>query len=223
MEQMLNLIRQRHSVRSFTDQPIEQEKIDALNTLIEECNREGDLNCRLVTNEPNAFGSVLTHYGAFKGVSDYFVLAGKQAPDLHERAGYYGEKLVLEAQRLGLNTCWVALTYSKKVARIVVEEGAKMVCVIALGYGSTQGHGHRIKSFDKVARCEGEPPEWFRRGVEAALLAPTAINQQQFRFTLIDDTHVKAEAKIGFYAKIDLGIVKLHFEIGAAPHTFTWA
>ena len=223
MKQMLDLIQQRHSVRSYEPIPIGATKVAALNDLIAECNREGNLNCQLITDEPRAFGNILTHYGAFRGVRNYFALAGKSAPDLHERVGYYGEKLVLEAQRLGLNTCWVALSYSKQRVPITLDEGERLVCVISVGYGTSPGHSHKVKTFDKVARCEGKPPEWFRRGVEATLLAPTAINQQQFRFTLIDDTHVKAEAKIGFYAKIDLGIVKLHFEIGAAPHSFTWA
>ena len=96
------------------------------------------------------------------------------------------------------------------------------MCLITLGYGVNQGHGHKVKSFNQVARCNGEPPQWFRNGVEAALLAPTAINQQQFLFELVGERQVKAKAKLGFYSKIDLGIVKLHFEIGAGTENFTW-
>ncbi|MBO7608812.1 MAG: nitroreductase [Muribaculaceae bacterium] len=221
---LLEAIKQRHSVRSYTPQPIDNDKVAALNALIEKLNEESGLHMQLVTDEPRAFGSFFTHYGAFSGVANYFALVGKRNDDkLSERVGYYGEKLVLEAQRMGLNTCWVALTYSKSRSRVVVNEDEKLVCVISLGYGTTQGHGHRIKTINQVAKAAGEMPKWFVKGVEAALLAPTAINQQQFRFTLIDDSHVKAEAKIGFYSKVDLGIVKLHFELGAAPHEFSWS
>lgn len=219
---LLEAIEQRHSVRSYTDQPIEEEKIKVLNDLIARLNLEGNLNMQLVTDEPRAFGNILTHYGAFSGVSNYFALVGKPAPDLHERAGYYGERLVLEAQRMGLNTCWVALTYSKSRSRVSVAAGEKLVCVISLGYGTTQGHSHRIKGIDKVTKVNGEMPDWFRSGAQAALLAPTAVNQQQFCFTLNADGTVCARAKMGFYSKIDLGIVKLHFEIGAAPHPVKW-
>lgn len=219
---LLEAIEQRHSVRSYTSQPIENYKVDALCKLINQLNQESGLNIQLVTEEPQAFGSFFTHYGAFSGVRNYFALVGKPAYDLSERVGYYGERLVLEAQILGLNTCWVALTYSKKRSRVKIAPNEKLVCVISVGYGTTQGHSHSIKSIDRVTRVEGEMPPWFKRGVEAALLAPTAINQQQFRFTLIDDSHVKAEARLGFYSKVDLGIVKLHFEIGAAPSEFTW-
>lgn len=220
---LLEAIEQRHSVRSYTSQPIEQEKVQALNSLINRLNSEGDLNMQLVTDEPKAFGNILTHYGAFSGVVNYFAIVGRPSPDLHERAGYYGEMLVLEAQRLGLNTCWVALTYSKSRTRVNIADGEKLVCVISLGYGTTQGHSHRIKSIEKVTKVNGEMPDWFSRGAQAALLAPTAINQQQFCFTLNDDGTVQAKAKMGFYSKIDLGIVKLHFELGAAPHTVQWS
>ena len=180
------------------------------------------MHIQLVTDEPRAFGSVLTHYGAFSGVTNYIALVGPDDESLSEKAGYYGERVVLEAQCLGLNTCWVALTYSKSRSRVEISSGEKLSCVIALGYGTTQGHGHRIKRFDQVARVSGLVPDWFRRGVDAALLAPTAINQQQFRFTLVEDNKVKAEARFGFYNKVDLGIVKLHFEIAAGKTQFTW-
>jgi hypothetical protein len=59
-------------------------------------------------------------------------------------------------------------------------------------------------------------------GVEAALLAPTAVNQQKFEFILHDDNRVEAIAKFSLigYAHLDLGIAKYHFEVGAgqSPH-----
>ena len=219
----MEAIRARHSVRRYTDHPITPDVVAALNQTIDSCNRDGDLRIQLVLEDARTFRSFFTHYGAFSGVKNYFAIVGK-GENLSERAGYQGERLVLEAQRLGLNTCWVALTYSKRRShdRLNFGPGEKLVCVIALGYGVTQGHGHKIKSFNQVTRVNGEPPQWFRDGVEAALLAPTAINQQQFRFELVGDRQVRAVAKLGFYSKIDLGIVKLHFEIGAGTDNFTW-
>ena len=65
-------------------------------------------------------------------------------------------------------------------------------------------------------------PDWFRKGMEAAQLAPTAVNQQKFLFTLSDGNTVTAKAIGGFYDKVDLGIVKYHFEIGAGKENFSW-
>ena len=61
-----------------------------------------------------------------------------------------------------------------------------------------------------------------KKGVEAALLAPTAVNQQKFYLTL-DGNKVKAKAGLGPCAKMDLGIVKYHFELGAGKENFEWA
>ena len=66
------------------------------------------------------------------------------------------------------------------------------------------------------------PPAWFRAGVEAALLAPTAINQQKFRFELVGEREVRAVQTGGFCRGLDLGIVKYHFECGAGKENFTW-
>lgn len=78
-----------------------------------QCNRESGLHIQLVLDEPRGFGGLPAHYGKFSGVKNYIALIGKKSPNLEEACGYYGEKIVLRAQQLGLNTCWVAMTYSK--------------------------------------------------------------------------------------------------------------
>lgn len=216
-------IKARHSVRSYTAQKIEKEKIDELTSLMEECNQKGKLNIQLILDDAKAFDSRLAHYGKFSGVTTYFAMIGQKSDELDERIGYYGEQLVLRAQMLGLNTCWVVLTYKKNPEVMHIREGEKLRCVITLGYGTTQGRGHKVKPLEKVARAEGEMPEWFRNGAEAALLAPTAINQQKFSFTLKDGNQVVARPGFGFFTQIDLGIVKYHFEVGAGKENFEWA
>ncbi len=216
-------IKTRHSVRSYTARKIEQEKLDALTELMEQCNRAGGLHIQLILDDPKAFDSRLAHYGKFSGVTSYFAMVGPKSDELDERIGYYGEQLVLKAQRLGLNTCWVVLTYKKNPEVMQIDEGEKLRCVIALGYGTTQGRGHKVKPLGKIARADGEMPEWFRKGAEAALLAPTAVNQQKFSFTLKAGNRVEARPGLGFYTKIDLGIAKYHFEVGAGKENFEWA
>ena len=223
------VMRARHSVRAYEHRPLPQEIAEKLREEVEQCNREGGLSIRLVTGEPKAFSGFLAHYGKFSGVENYFVLAERRGKDLDERAGYYGERLVLFAQSLGLNTCWAALTFSRRAAKEFahLKEGEKLVCVIALGYGKTQGTPHRGKTLSEVcayatdADRNGAHPAWFLRGAEAAILAPTAVNQQKFLFTLTKDG-VRAQQKGGFCRGIDLGIVKYHFELGAGRENFEW-
>lgn len=212
--ELLNAMQERHSVRQYTAIPIEREALCALRKEIDLCNREGDLHIQLVTDEPRAFDGFMAHYGKFVGVTDYIALVGKKGKDLEQKCGYYGERLVLKAQQLSLNTCWVALTYKKVPGAFRVEKGEKLTVVIALGYGQTQGIAHPSKSETEVSNLTDASPAWFKSGITAALLAPTAMNQQKFKFTYADG-RVEARAGMGFYSKVDLGIVKYHFEIGS--------
>ena len=215
--EIIEAIRARHSVRAYTTQPIEPQLVERLNDLIHECNELGNLNMRLVTDEPDAFGkSFFAHYGKFSNVTNYIVMAGPPDDNLDQRIGYYGERIVIEAQRMGLNTCWVALSYNKRLKHTKARgKQEKVRCLISIGHGATQGVSHKIKRPDQVSNLKPDSPDWFRRGVAAALLAPTAINQQKFYFQLMPDGTVSSRAKWGPYSRIDLGIVRYHFEAAA--------
>ena len=218
---LMEAMQARHSVRQYREEALRKEDAALLREEIEACNADSGLHIQLVCGEPKAFSGLLARYGKFSGVTNYIALVGKKGPDLSETCGYFGERIVLRAQQIGLNTCWVAMTYSKVPSAFSAGEGEKLCAVIAVGYGKTQGSGHRVKSLREVT--EGEPPfpEWFVSGVEAALLAPTAMNQQKFRFAL-QGNRVSATAGSGFYTKLDLGIVKYHFAMGAGADAFTW-
>ena len=221
-------IEARHSVRAYKDQPMADEVARRLEEEIAVVNQKGNLHVQLIRNEPKAFQGTMAKYGKFRNANNYLVMAGKKAEDLDERVGYYGEHLVLLAQTLGLNTCWVGLSYSKVPGTYVLDEGEKIACYIAIGYGETQGIGHKIKTVGQVSNASDATPSWFRKGVEAALLAPTAVNQQKFSFEYVGvkDGHHQVRAKKGFsmigYTKMDLGIAKYHFEIGAGKVNFDW-
>ena len=158
----------RHSVRAYKPQPLSEEIVKVLEDEIVKLNDEAKLHIQLICNEPKAFQGTLAKYGKFRNVSNYLVMAGKKADDLDERIGYYGEHLVLLAQTLGLNTCWVGLSYSKVSGTYVLEEGEKIACYIAIGYGETQGVGHKIKTVEQVSYADNITPSWFKKGVEAA-------------------------------------------------------
>ena len=246
-------IQARHSVRAYKELPLADEAVRVLVDKITELNQKGRLHMQLILNEPKAFHGTLAKYGKFRHVNNYIVMAGKKAAsqreesktsldspereqartkfkadDLDERVGYYGEQLVLLAQTLGLNTCWVGLSYSKVPGTYVLDEGEKIACFIAIGYGETQGVGHKIKTVKQVSNVSDITPLWFKKGVEAALLAPTAVNHQKFSFEYVgtSNNHHQVRAKKGFsmigYTKMDLGIAKYHFEIGAGEVNFEW-
>lgn len=218
----------RHSVRAYKNEPLAEDVAKRLEEEIAEVNQAGHLHVQLIQNEPKAFQGTLAKYGKFRNVTSYLVMAGKKAEDLDERIGYYGEQLVLLAQTLGLNTCWVGLSYRKIPDTYVLEEGEVIKAYISIGYGETQGVNRKSKTVEQVSNTSDITPSWFKRGVEAALLAPTAVNQQKFSFEYLgmkDDRH-QVRAKKGFslvgYTQMDLGIAKYHFEIGAGIDNFDW-
>lgn len=217
---IMEAMKARHSVRRYKEEPIEPEKVKQLQNAIDAINAEKGLNIQLVTNEPNAFTGAMASYGHFSGCSNYIAICAKNGRT--EEIGYYGEELVLLAQMLGLNTCWVALTFSKGKTKFTCNKGERLQVVISLGYGVHNGREHKNKTLSELCTVNGEMPEWFKNAMDAVLLAPTAMNQQKFHFTLIDDNKVKAKALFGPYSKMDLGIAKYHFELGAGGHDFEW-
>ena len=217
---LYNAMTQRHSVRRYTDEPLKDEHIKVLNDAVEKVNKKSGLHFQLVTNEAEAFNGKAASYGHFSGCTDYIAAVGPKGKD--GEIGYYGEELVLTAQSLGINSCWVALTFNKRKVKAEIGKSEKFYLVISLGYGVHQGRQHNNKPFEDVCSCDGEMPAWFRNGVNAALTAPTAMNQQKFHFTLKENDIVKAKALTGPYSKMDLGIAKYHFELGVKDYKFEW-
>ena len=212
-------IRARHSVRKYLDMPITGEMKEKLETLIRECNEESGLHIQLVLNDAECFRTLLAHYGWFENVNNYVAIVGsKELPDLEEKGGYYGQKIVLAAQQEGLNTCWVAGTYKKGKCRAEMAADEKIICVIAIGYGENQGTKHKSKPLAKLCSVKEEDmPGWFRNGVKGAMMAPTAMNQQKFTISLEEGEAVITAGR-GPMTKIDLGIVKYNFE-ASSGHT----
>lgn len=204
--QMLDLMKERHSVRQYLDKKIDGDVKTKLDTYVASINEESGLLMQIFYNEPNCFNSMLAHYGKFSNVKNYIAIVGKK--EEQEKSGYYGEKLVLKCQELGLNTCWVALTHGK--VNVQTKPQQKLLILIALGYGTNTGVAHKSKPIKELCK-EDAYPEWFMKGMEAVSLAPTAMNQQKFLFEM-KNGQVYAKALRGFYSKIDLGIVKYHFE-----------
>lgn len=221
-------IQERHSIRTYRNEPLSEDVEKVLRESVEEYNRLGNLHIQLVTGETKAFSGLLS-YGVFKGVCNYLVMAGPRSEDLDERIGYYGERLVLLAQMLGLNSCWVGLNYRKTDA-FKLESNDKLICVIALGYGEGTPRQHKVRSLEELSNVSDLSPKWFRRGVEAAQLAPTAVNQQRFYFEYQGSqgtgkpvVAARRTFSVFGYTKVDLGIVKCHFEIAAGKENFVWA
>ncbi|XQP54987.1 MAG: nitroreductase family protein [Mycoplasmoidaceae bacterium] len=211
---LIQAIKARHAVRHFDGEPISGKEKQELLAFIKQVNKESGLNMQLIVNEPKAFGGLKAKICNFTGCVNYLAIIGPNDKNLGEKAGYYGEQVVLKAQQLGLNSCWVALTFNKVKNAYSIPKGQKLALVVALGYGTTQGHPHQSKKFKDVVVNKGKLPRWFINGVKCALLAPTGRNQQGFRIKLESNGKVRIVNK-SLCKHVDLGIVKYHFMVGS--------
>ena len=210
----IEAIRLRHSVRAYQNRKIEQEKVDQLKALIDEVNAEGNVHLQFIEDAGKTFNRLLSKAMGLGSAPSVIACVGPDDGTLDNRVGYYGERIVLAAQSMGLNTCWAG-TYNKNGVPADVLAGERLVIVIAIGYGENQGRQRKSKTPGQVSKALCERPEWFDFGVEMALLAPTAINQQNFEIVLKEDGSVDFIDKGGPFSKVDLGIVKYNFTVGA--------
>lgn len=219
-------IRGRHSVREYDGKPLSRAELDALGAVVEECARESGLDIQLVGDNPEVF-NVIARFGLIRGCRTHvaFVVDDAKAGDVaaDEAIGYWGQKIVLAAQDMGLNSCWCALC-SRKKSRAVVAPGKKIRLIIAVGHGKTQGFSRKTKSVEALSSVEcAKAPAWFAAAMEAAQLAPTAMNNQNFKITLLSDGKtVRIDAPQSGLNVIDEGIVRCNFEIAANEAGADW-
>lgn len=222
----------RTSVRSYLSQPLTPQQRQQLQKAIDALNRRSGLHFRLICDQPKPFSSVVKTYGILKGVQHFFLLAGNGSdPHLDEKCGYYGQQLVLTATAMGLGTCWVGGTYDRRFCTRFLKTEEKLVCVVALGQADpsraksaiSRMAAKRGKSVSELTSTLPGAPLWFGAGARAVTRAPSALNRQGYRFQLREDHTVTAKrTSKGALSLVDLGIAKLHFELGAHGGSWSW-
>lgn len=212
-------MQQRHMVRKYLDKKIPEDIVSKINERIETNNKKYNLNMKLMLNNDTGVSSIIKLILA-RGVNNFIILAGDNSPDLEEKLGYSGADIMLYAQTLGLNTWWVGGTYNRGVSKYV--DNKKVTGIIAIGYGQTQGVPHKSKTVEEVSKYKNTIiPSWFIAGVDAALLAPTALNKQDFMI-IGNGNKVSIECDNGIFTGSNVGLIKYHFELGAGKENFEW-
>lgn len=220
---LLEAMDERRSRRLYLNKSLEPATITLLNDLIQSYNSESGLAIRLLEDGGTAFNGFRKSYGLFSGVRSLIVLVGSKTESyIKEKAGFYGEKLVLEATRLGLGTCWVGGTFDLKNIHQLLDSNEELVCVIPVGEVESLSFKEKMvhqmvagksKSVEQLLRSEEKVPDWIIEGVRAVQKAPSAANRQPVRFSFINgilSVYTQAEGKFDL---VDLGIAKAHFEV----------
>ena len=227
IKKYLSAMKKRCSRRKYIDRPIDLKHVKELEDSIALYNRESGLNMKLIIgNGGKLFDGFRKSYGLFVGVQNYIAMIGsKTLPNRLEKAGRFGEKLILEATAMGLSTCWVGTSYDKNAAMDLCERDEVLDCVITVGYSDKKhslkermmeyGMHRQNKANKTLTEAEELVPEWFKQGMDAVYLAPTARNLRPFVFKYKDGQVTASITVQTETAMIDLGIAKLHFELGA--------
>jgi nitroreductase len=182
-------------------------------------------------------------FGRIRGADMLLVLIGEASYPNHEVAvGFLGEGIILHATSLGLGTCWVSGTYSRRAveARVKLGDSEKVMAVSPIGFakrprqGVGIGVGERVEEAPKGlhwrkplrSMIRGLPVEDFPPGysevLEAMRLAPSAVNRQPWRFTVESDGIVVSAARFELLPmaarRLDCGISMLHLEVAACAN-----
>jgi len=227
MTDLLDAISHRCSRRKYKPKALEVSAAETLQDLITEyCGKE-NLKIRLITANGDAFNGFRKSYGMFSGVCNYIALIGNKTDIIGlEKLGYYGELLVLNATMLGLGTCWVGGTFDRGACPVDLDADESVVCAITVGYVEQEmsvkeklirwGAHRKSKTEEQMYISDSQIPDWFKSAVAAVSMAPSAINRQPVTFSYIDGTVTASVNNIvGDGYAFDLGIAKLHFELGA--------
>jgi len=224
----------RRSCRSYSPAAVTADHQLQLQKAITVANKRSGLCFQLICDQPKPFSSILKSYGMLRGVRHFLIIAGPEHDeDLEEKCGYYGEQIVLAATAMGLGTCWVGGTFDRSFCRKYLNYDEKLVCVVALGQAAEQPIDREkvisrftkraLRSVTQLSSTDLPSCPWFAPGMEAVQHAPSAVNRQGYHFHQRADGTVSADLTTHApFALVDLGIAKLHFELGAHGGTWRW-
>ena len=230
-------IEKRRSRRQFDiNRPIEPDKLSALDTVCREfIPFHGARTCLVTDSAKDVFRGIVGSYGKIKDALAFITFIGNMdSPSVQEEVGYTGEGVILEATALGLNTCWVAGFFKpENVASLVeIKSNERVLAITPVGYARRlesleeklmTGFGRHHRRLP-IPRLMGRPgpdnlPEWIKESIQAARIAPSAINRQPWGFDVADDTiavYVRTGGpEFNVSKRLDCGIAMLHVEVAA--------
>ena len=231
------VIEKRRSRRHFDEsRPIESDTLSALDTV---CKRfmpfPNARSCLVTESVKGVFRGIVGSYGKIKGAPAFVAFIGNtDSASVQEEAGYTGEGVILEATALGLNTCWVAGFFKpESVASLVeIKSNERVLAVTPVGYARRSesleeklmtgfGHTHRRLPVSRLVSRLGRDnlPEWAKASIQAARLAPSAVNRQPWGFDVEGGSIIvyvrTGGPEFGVSKRLDCGIAMLHFEVAA--------
>jgi len=228
----------RRSRRRYNPIPLEPAILAQLQTVCREFRPYPQARAELITESPDeVLRGVVASYGKIKGAQALVAFIGDiDDRYVNEKIGYTGEGIILEATAMGLGTCWVggSLFFRRGLAESIVGAGKneRVFAVTPVGYAVKEfslaervqtafGMFHRRKPLvELVSGLDREKwPDWIKSALEAARLAPSAVNRQPWRFYVAPNSiTISVDSSLlewGISKRLDCGIAMLHIEVAA--------
>jgi len=228
----------RRSRRRYKPIPLEPAQLAQLQTVCREFRPYPQARAEMITKPPDeVLRGIVASYGKIKGAQALIAFIGDTDERyVNEKIGYTGEGIVLEATAMGLGTCWVggSLFFRRGLAESIVGAGKneRVFAVTPVGYAVRElslgervqtafGMFHRRKPLAEMVLGLGEKqwPDWIKSALEAARLAPSAVNRQPWRFYVERNSiTISVDSSLlewGISKRLDCGIAMLHIEVAA--------
>jgi nitroreductase len=228
VESWYDAIEKRHSVRKYSEEPVSSDLMAEIEQTCDEFRPFPGARAVLV-KEPKSdvFKGLIGPILKVKRAPHYVAFVGDTEVNHFETAlGYLGEGIILEATTRGLNTCWVTGFFrpDRTEEDVAIRDGEQIVGISPIGYAEESKdrvgnkREHDRKSLSKLIESGNLDKEWVKEALEAARLAPSAVNRQPWRFEVSSTSITISYGGLidwGSSKAIDCGIAMLHVELGA--------
>jgi len=195
-----------------------------------------EVRIELITESIDAVLTGITNsYGIIRGASACLVFIGDMNdPHVQEKVGYTGEGIILEATANGLNTCWVSGSFDRKAASSIIgiAKNEKVLTVSPIGHSPQEPslteksmmslfRPHKRRPLSALASGleESQRPAWMKAELDAARLAPSAMNRQPWRFELDRNSITVSvdtpKLSLSIDKRLHCGIAMMHIEVAA--------
>jgi nitroreductase len=232
---IIQSIEQRRSVRSYTGEPLKKEHADSITNYIASLTAPFGINARINLIHTHTGGEriKLGTYGYIGGASDYLTLVYEEAPLAEEGAAYLFEQVILFCTGLGLGTCWLGGSFSRKdfAGQLSLKPEERLRIVSPVGYPDNKkrlvetlinapGKHKSRKPFENLFFYKNFATPLsetlagvYRKPLEMVRIAPSANNSQPWRIVFDERAlHFYHRSAFGGFSAIDMGIALCHFQ-----------
>lgn len=225
----------RKSTRQYSTEPLTDDEISTVEKIVESADRLKDTGLKVhivrdgkVVHE--LFKGIISNYTKVIA-PHYLVVTSDDVPGWRENSGYTVEQIVLELTRIGLATCWIGGHADRESLKTTLGVDRSRVAGVFIAFGKPAVEGDQYRKDPGDAKRKplaqivtGQPDETWTTILEAARIAPSAVNSQPWRFFIEPDRvdlcivrlNPVAQRLYGALTPVDAGIVLKHVVIAAA-------